>query len=276
MFHFFILTFFSAISSQFYSTIGVGEGNYTPKAAYLAEQDYKLNGSRARANSGEFINPRWVPDEEVAMFVSIIFFNVLPEKEYIIMEVNKCCGCQSDFDWINRRHHCRHCGKLFCSSCSTHRCLLPEQFGEQDPQRVCSQCQQILAPYQTKLTNTIANHQQKNSVDIASNNSNILRYMNLPFCSTLGAEIRNAAYATFNLLPAQCIKDKAIPVSSISTAKGLAFLTLFKCGYGLGVKFGTGLGYTYLNLASKYFFSALWCQQLLCIYVLYSYVTVYV
>ena len=158
------------------------------------------------------------------------------------MKDNKCCGCQSEFDWINRRHHCRHCGKLFCSTCTTYRCLLPEQFGEQDPQRVCSQCQQVLAPYQTKLTNTIANHQQKNSVDIASNNSNILRYMNLPFSSTLGVEIRNAAYSTYNLLPAQCIKDKAIPVSSISTAKGLAFLTLFKAGYGLGVKFGTGLG----------------------------------
>ena len=74
LFRFFYSNTFSAISSQFYSTIGVGEGNDTPKAAYLAEQDYKLNGSRARVNSGEFINPRWVPDEEVAYLYHLCCF----------------------------------------------------------------------------------------------------------------------------------------------------------------------------------------------------------
>lgn len=131
---------------------------------------------------------------------------------------------------------------MFCSTCSSYRCLLPEQFGEQDPQRVCKSCQIILAPFQTKLTNTIANHQQKNSIDITSNKCNIIRYMNLPFASNLGAEIRKAAYSTYNLLSLHCIKDKAIPVSLISQARGLVFLTVLKAGYGIGANFGTGLG----------------------------------
>lgn len=62
------------MTNQFYSRIGVGEGNETPKAAYLAEQDYKLNGNRARASSGEFINPRWIPDEEACnLFAKVLF-----------------------------------------------------------------------------------------------------------------------------------------------------------------------------------------------------------
>mmetsp|Transcript_10658 Transcript_10658/g.16042 ORF Transcript_10658/g.16042 Transcript_10658/m.16042 type:complete len:465 (+) Transcript_10658:26-1420(+) len=198
----------------------IGVSNETPKAAYLAEIDYKLNGRRARVNSGEFLNPRWVPDEED----------------------NKCCGCASEFDWVNRRHHCRHCGKLFCSTCSSTRSLLPEEFGIRDPQRVCNHCSNLLAPYQSKLTNTMANHQRMNSIDIASNSScNIRRYFNLPYSSTLGSEIRKAAYSIHNLMSSKWIRDKAIPVSLISCAKGLAFITVLKGGFGFGAKMGTGL-----------------------------------
>lgn len=37
-----------------------------------------------------------------------------------------CTGCMCKFSWLTRRHHCRHCGLVFCANCSSHRLwLLP-------------------------------------------------------------------------------------------------------------------------------------------------------
>eukprot|EP01060_Flectonema_neradi_P002999 TRINITY_DN11885_c0_g2_i1.p1 TRINITY_DN11885_c0_g2~~TRINITY_DN11885_c0_g2_i1.p1 ORF type:complete len:281 (+),score=27.22 TRINITY_DN11885_c0_g2_i1:31-843(+) len=33
-------------------------------------------------------------------------------------EYNNCGGCTRQFSWIWRKHHCRRCGKIFCSSCA--------------------------------------------------------------------------------------------------------------------------------------------------------------
>ncbi|XP_075778001.1 FYVE and coiled-coil domain-containing protein 1 isoform X5 [Pelodiscus sinensis] len=32
-------------------------------------------------------------------------------------EVNQCLGCQREFSWMMRRHHCRLCGRIFCYYC---------------------------------------------------------------------------------------------------------------------------------------------------------------
>ncbi|XP_066483716.1 FYVE and coiled-coil domain-containing protein 1 [Tiliqua scincoides] len=32
-------------------------------------------------------------------------------------EVNRCQDCQKEFGWMNRRHHCRMCGRIFCYYC---------------------------------------------------------------------------------------------------------------------------------------------------------------
>ncbi len=60
--------------------------NTTPNDARLFEKDYQLNGSRARCDSGEFIPPRWILDQEVV----------------------GCNYCNSVFDFVNRKHHCRY------------------------------------------------------------------------------------------------------------------------------------------------------------------------
>jgi lipid-binding SYLF domain-containing protein len=195
---------------------GDGGQNNLPNEARLAEIDYNWNGSRARSNTGEFVPPRWVPDEEA----------------------ENCSRCHSEFDWVNRRHHCRHCGAVFCQNCSPNRSLLPFAFGERDPQRVCVNCELVLRPLQTSLTNTIANHQCANSIDVSGQCTG--RYFNLPYANDLGAEIRKAAYSTHNLFNLDWVKDKAIPLQLLSAAKGVAFLTVFKVGMVIAPKVGTG------------------------------------
>lgn len=36
-----------------------------------------------------------------------------------------CAHCRDEFNLINRRHHCRLCGKVFCGRCSDQRALIP-------------------------------------------------------------------------------------------------------------------------------------------------------
>jgi len=36
-----------------------------------------------------------------------------------------CANCACEFNPLNRKHHCRFCGKIFCNDCSRQRCLIP-------------------------------------------------------------------------------------------------------------------------------------------------------
>lgn len=51
---------------------------------------------------------------------------------------NSCTLCKCEFSLLNRRHHCRMCGKLVCGNCSPHRVVLPNI--DTTKQRVCVQC----------------------------------------------------------------------------------------------------------------------------------------
>ncbi|KAM6171570.1 zinc finger FYVE domain-containing protein 26 isoform 1-T1 [Erethizon dorsatum] len=72
----------------------------------------------------EFVPPatpparyQWVPDETESI----------------------CMVCRKEhFSMFNRRHHCRRCGRLVCSSCSAKK-MVVEGCGE-NPTRVCDQC----------------------------------------------------------------------------------------------------------------------------------------
>merc|ERR1712079_459254 len=54
-----------------------------------------------------------------------------------------CMGCHDQFTFVKRRHHCRACGKVFCSKCSSHFMALP-QFGLDRPVRVCNRCDLLM------------------------------------------------------------------------------------------------------------------------------------
>ncbi|CAD6992636.1 unnamed protein product [Ceratitis capitata] len=56
-----------------------------------------------------------------------------------------CTGCSKEFSLTRRKHHCRSCGDIFCSSCSEHTlALLNDQGQLGKPARVCDRC------YETK------------------------------------------------------------------------------------------------------------------------------
>ncbi|XP_052245136.1 pleckstrin homology domain-containing family F member 2-like isoform X2 [Dreissena polymorpha] len=57
---------------------------------------------------------------------------------------SKCMLCKrSQFNMINRRHHCRKCGLVVCNDCSSKRWLLPQQSSK--PLRVCLTCYEKLS-----------------------------------------------------------------------------------------------------------------------------------
>eukprot|EP01096_Ripella_sp_DP13-Kostka_P013147 TRINITY_DN563_c0_g1_i8.p1 TRINITY_DN563_c0_g1~~TRINITY_DN563_c0_g1_i8.p1 ORF type:complete len:357 (+),score=152.42 TRINITY_DN563_c0_g1_i8:21-1091(+) len=51
----------------------------------------------------------------------------------------RCTECHDAFTTLNRRHHCRNCGKIFCGPCSTKRAFV-KKFGFKKKVRVCGRC----------------------------------------------------------------------------------------------------------------------------------------
>ncbi|CDY52319.1 BnaA01g36180D [Brassica napus] len=58
-----------------------------------------------------------------------------------VVDASHCQGCSSQFTFINRKHHCRRCGGLFCGSCTQQRMSLRGQ-GD-SPVRICDPCKQL-------------------------------------------------------------------------------------------------------------------------------------
>ncbi|CAD5124915.1 DgyrCDS13161 [Dimorphilus gyrociliatus] len=59
-------------------------------------------------------------------------------------EVTKCQACSKKFKIINRRHHCRRCGKIFCGACSDGSAPLDDDKYKGKIKRVCYVCYAIL------------------------------------------------------------------------------------------------------------------------------------
>ncbi|KAJ6667763.1 hypothetical protein lerEdw1_016084 [Lerista edwardsae] len=62
-----------------------------------------------------------------------------------------CMACHVPFTFLRRRHHCRSCGKIFCSRCSSHLAPLPH-FRQLKPVRVCTHCYTTHLPSTSKDT----------------------------------------------------------------------------------------------------------------------------
>ena len=71
---------------------------------------------------------------------------VLPPDQWIPDDSAELCGgCRREFGFFRRRHHCRHCGYIFCASCSEREYPLSVGGGERYRLRVCDRCFQQLA-----------------------------------------------------------------------------------------------------------------------------------
>ncbi|XP_054653006.1 lateral signaling target protein 2 homolog isoform X2 [Dunckerocampus dactyliophorus] len=84
----------------------------------LCQETISTSELAAKAREGHFEDPPdWVPDEVCS----------------------SCIACKAPFTVIRRKHHCRSCGKIFCSRCSSHSAPLP-RYGQMKPVRVCTHC----------------------------------------------------------------------------------------------------------------------------------------
>eukprot|EP00051_Salpingoeca_urceolata_P017225 m.233038 g.233038 ORF g.233038 m.233038 type:complete len:745 (-) comp18893_c0_seq2:27-2261(-) len=53
--------------------------------------------------------------------------------------VTKCSGCRTSFSMFVRKHHCRHCGKIYCNECCNNWF---QRASSSKPARVCDGCQE--------------------------------------------------------------------------------------------------------------------------------------
>ncbi|XP_060106238.1 myotubularin-related protein 3 isoform X11 [Heteronotia binoei] len=92
------------------------------------ESQYLNSSLRFNGDYGDEVVTRWLPDHLAA----------------------HCYGCDSAFWLASRKHHCRNCGNVFCSSCCNQKVPVPSQqlF---EPSRVCKSCYSSLHPSSSSL-----------------------------------------------------------------------------------------------------------------------------
>eukprot|EP00669_Euglena_mutabilis_P010643 TRINITY_DN5367_c0_g1_i1.p1 TRINITY_DN5367_c0_g1~~TRINITY_DN5367_c0_g1_i1.p1 ORF type:complete len:251 (-),score=3.85 TRINITY_DN5367_c0_g1_i1:209-919(-) len=71
-----------------------------------------------------------------------------------------CACCQKEFTFLLRKHHCRHCGKVFCDECSRFKAKIPSM-GFNDMVRICEYCRRdvkgLIGPNTWQRASTIKN-----------------------------------------------------------------------------------------------------------------------
>ncbi|NXY70190.1 LST2 protein, partial [Glareola pratincola] len=98
--------------------VNPGLRNASLEDCALCQESISSSELAAKARDGDFEDPPdWVPDEVCSY----------------------CTACKAPFTVIRRKHHCRSCGKIFCSRCSSHSAPLP-RYGQMKPVRVCTHC----------------------------------------------------------------------------------------------------------------------------------------
>ena len=108
---------------QLISTVEDQERTMTELGAHLS--DSKLQMSEMKDVSKAYRDAQWAPDKEAS----------------------HCNLCEKEFSIARRRHHCRHCGNIFCNSCSDNTMPLPSSAR---PVRVCDGCHtKLLERYST-------------------------------------------------------------------------------------------------------------------------------
>ncbi|GFR16695.1 FYVE, RhoGEF and PH domain-containing protein 6 [Trichonephila clavata] len=105
--------------------------NFSKRSTFTNQRLLRERQDRnSEDDDGEFVlgkkAPVWIPDARVTM----------------------CQLCTSEFTVTFRRHHCRACGKVICSICSSNRISLA-YLGTSKVNRVCDECYSKLGPETT-------------------------------------------------------------------------------------------------------------------------------
>lgn len=69
----------------------------------------------------------------------------IPQSGYCVgwihdADIKYCMKCGMEFNIINRKHHCRSCGNIFCSACSPYTTQISVLVQEETNSRVCLNC----------------------------------------------------------------------------------------------------------------------------------------
>merc|ERR1719410_283820 len=56
-------------------------------------------------------------------------------------DIEDCSSCKNQFNMAKRKHHCRHCGRIFCADCLTKTVTSGPQ---NRPSKVCEVCHTLL------------------------------------------------------------------------------------------------------------------------------------
>jgi hypothetical protein len=101
---------------------------------------YGIDGAEIRAEPSKLI-----PNQPIIHRVYLRYGQY--KVGWIIDEdVKKCLICNLKFGLLQRKHHCRNCGSVICSSCSTHRAVIRQLKNEttslfsRPESRVCDLC----------------------------------------------------------------------------------------------------------------------------------------
>ncbi|XP_028796261.1 1-phosphatidylinositol-3-phosphate 5-kinase FAB1B isoform X2 [Neltuma alba] len=110
-------------------------------------------------------NP-WKPEPDE---VSKVFW--MPDQSCTV-----CYQCDSPFNLINRRHHCRLCGRIFCAKCTTNSVPAPSScqrntWEEQEKVRVCNYCYEQWEQGTVASEKEIQVSNQDNSASLSTSSS---------------------------------------------------------------------------------------------------------
>ncbi|EPS61610.1 hypothetical protein M569_13184, partial [Genlisea aurea] len=183
---------------------------------------------------------RSVSDSSLARVRELLESN--PPKWLADSFASSCMLCGARFHPIVcSRHHCRFCGGVFCAECSRGRCLLPENFRSEDPQRVCDVCFVRLDAVQPYLTERVSRAAQFPTHDV-TDLSTLRSWVNFPWGQTMEYEIYKATNAIRGYFKVGFVEpERKIPRAILRHAKGLAIITVAKVGMMVTYKVGTGL-----------------------------------
>lgn len=145
-------------NDQRLSILSIGESDYDYPVASTSTSAIEIS-SKPRLGD---LAPVWLHDNYVTM----------------------CHLCTEPFTILNRRHHCRACGQIFCANCSSHQ--FPLKYLEYKPDRVCDFCYEELKSMQNPLLSSpprinsmFVKHQQQTDV-----NSDYHDYANIESTTT--------------------------------------------------------------------------------------------